>query len=341
MLLGFDGLEFEYTQKFLPSFVDQAYGVLIPEKNYAVTGPSWSSIYTGVKAKKHKVTDQLGQEWDEHLCLKNSPYKSSWEYIIENSDLKVGLIGMPCTFPLKPLKRNDCFIIPGFPLLDNQVPTFPPSIKKFLEKYEYVVDIVDYLCEIKDFSFWMREGEAHGWLKQIHKALNQPKVIVDACLDLAFRRIKIAKTLVDNYNTDVLYIQFGFVDHLGHLIPKVGKEFVGYLSKQHSEYINILYRIINKIREAIIEWFVPEHIIICSDHGFKKQHTMEGFYAIQQYGGYPIVNKRIDAVNYAICPTVLNVLDIDIDYDVFDADPINFDINKNIMKQKLEGLGYV
>jgi len=330
LFLGFDGLDYNDVEKFIPSFKRGVYGISYPEKGFALTGPSWSSIYTGVKRDKHKVMHVWGLKGKESkiedsnidniesVRLVDSTYKPIWKLV--DSSYKVGVVGMPLTYPA--IEVNG-FMIPGYPSLRN-FSTHPIFVRDLLLE-KYYIDFVEVIMKNEE-SFM-----ANNYTKKVIELYN------DGILDhfirgLEYKRIDKVFELIDRFDTEILFIQFPFVDHISHC-----------LNFEDNDVCRMVYDVVKDLLDKL-ELLNPDNVFIISDHGRPAQdswHTINGFYCMYKTDQEYYDNYRVDINNIDICPTILELLGLQYNESDFDGNAIETRIESEEIKARLKGLGYM
>jgi len=201
VVIGIDGASFELIDPWieegkLPNIAKiKKEGVWADMKSVLppVTSPNWKCFSTG------KNPGKIGIFWWENIDWKNRRVyypinrkfnnKEIWDYISETGQ-KVGIIGMPTTYP--PKKVNG-FLVAGGPDAEDKNFTYPPELEVELLK--------------------------QGWR-------NNPKNVIDVDREKACRELhkiidmhfKIAKILGQKYNVDFLMIAVFHINILQHFL---------------------------------------------------------------------------------------------------------------------------
>lgn len=371
LFLGFDGLDFDYVNLLLPEFQKQLFGISLPQKFYnphnrygsknledamPVSGPNWISIYTGMKAEKHGVLDDVGLKTLGSKTFDEIEYRTFWE-ILSDKKRHIGVYSLPIANPLASVNA-DSFAIPGFPCSFNSK-YFVKNDVKVSENIKHDIFYSNFMENIlKNVS-----SENNGLYKKMNsdkdpkirhnlKALFSKKVFQlnaeDSLkkLDIFLNcKVDFLKYLLSNYDSlELLAFQAGEIDHLGHwIIPKGAKDGSGYCNKLCGRvWLLEVYKRIRKIKEIVIDLYKPEWVIMTSDHGFKERHVMNSFYSIEHLEGKMLKTQRIDINNYDLCPTLLYLMGEDINnFDYFDGKVIPEIIEHVEIEKQLRGLGYL
>lgn len=308
LIVGFDALDYHL-------FEEHAQGGLCVHSLLAetpVTGPSWTTIYTGMGRHRHGVTDLWGRrfsglrirngtalvhakeallgrrDWRDFLTRTYStclvPY--IWDYL-NKAGVEVGLFNLPITFPPRKVKG---FHVSGFPIPPKGSYVYPSKLQKLIpSNYSEMSDMIQW------FSNPLRD-DVHSWEKPL---LNME-------FSSVLERIKrdsfaLADSFCEMVRTeDFLMIQFSFLDRIGHVYGINEKT-------EHS-----LYASVNQLISFLQNRLRPQNLLVISDHGFQSTtHTDEGVFAYTGIDFVHIDSLRIDTRD--ITPTVLHLYGIHID----------------------------
>lgn len=124
-----------FERHWLPDLPDNlVYGKLIAP--LPVTGPSWTSILTGMTVEQHGVTDTHGRPRDGSKSFMDLYGR----YLSDVLPGSVGMFNMPCTFP--PRGRRGDWMISGYPYPPA---TFPTCL---LDGMDYIGDAATLLSSL-------------------------------------------------------------------------------------------------------------------------------------------------------------------------------------------------
>jgi len=361
LFLGFDGLDYDLLNDSLrlnqDAFLNKIDGSLLlmtPEDDGLSTGPCWATIYTGLAKNHHGITSI----WPNSKAFKSLPFPCIWD-ILNEHDISVGLFGLPITYPPKAIRK---FWVSGFPtpipktkFNDGAIIAFPSFIQ---EKYlsEHLVDMVQVGHGKNGLEDWGNPSvmgkRAVRWqddFRERKKTNKQyPYEICDAVLA---NQLPTIKRLFSDIPIDVAFIQFSFVDHMGHLLPPC--------PESRSTLLHVMYPRINKVIKDLWHFFKPENLVIASDHGFKgdattpstndpnygNPHSPE---AVAYFHGPNIMKDyKCEFSNMDLMPTILFMLDIPhpkvdgkVHYDLFKSQQFSKK-DKEEINEKLRALGYI
>ena len=260
LVIGFDGLDCRLSKALDLSYLE--YGELgMLRSQYKMTVPSWTSIYTGLTLKEHRIGLDRASGWKDWLYNQvptthdadgpdklptryERPYRSLPFVWDELEDLSVGLYGMPMTFP--PFKTVD-WCISGFPC----VPILKHMVHPFmlqLEASDYPMGILSqldpkFITNMKSIDHSMRAtfDRVEDWR--------------DLLLKHARKRLAVLVKLLARRPVDVLFLGFSFLDHIAH---------AGLSSRLELEHA---YTIANWAISKAMMVCEPEKMIMVSDHG--------------------------------------------------------------------------
>jgi len=234
LIIGFDAMDYNIALKFLP---ESGFTVFPLYAEVPATAPSWTSIHTGLSVEEHGVREM----WQ------NAGYKSHsffWE-ILNDHGYTCELMNIPATYPPRPVKR---YIVCGFPApIGRRDYTYPKELMNSLpQDFQQKLDIV----------YWDPDMRT-DWFSKI-KDMDPEDVFSRIKSDAEFI---INKTVEFHANSDLVYIQFSYIDrlcsHLISLIPKYGD----------SLRIKDIYKLAIHHIKRLEQDFSPEKVMIISDHG--------------------------------------------------------------------------
>lgn len=362
LFLGFDGLDYDLLNEYLKSNKDALLNkisgsllLMTPEDVGLNTGPCWTTLYTGLSKEHHGIKDC----WGNPSKFRDFPHPCVWDVFNEN-DFSVGLFGLPVTYPPKAIRR---FWVSGFPtpvpktkFNDGAIIAFPSSIQ---EKYlgEHVVDLIQAgFGEKNNLEDWgkpdLKGKIAERWQIAIRKKTKTNKQYpCDLCDAVLANQLSTVKRLFSDMPVDVAFVQFSFVDHVGHIFP---------ISPELRVLImNEMYPRVNKVMEELWHFFKPENLVIVSDHGFKGDvyvtNPSTGTYAnphsreaVAYFHGPNIVeNYKCEISNMDMMPMILFMLDLPspktdgrVHYGLFKSQRFSKEDEEEI-NEKLRALGYI
>jgi predicted AlkP superfamily phosphohydrolase/phosphomutase len=275
------------------------YGVCECEEEYKLTGPSWTSIYTGQPVEIHMVTDVAGRPINNGRTFTTVKEPYIWDILNEHG-LSCGVVTMPVTYPARKIKG---YMIAGFPS----------------PRLSFTGDIAIPEDLIVDHSQVIRCSEiVPGMGYSFHD-----KYTLDEDIELLkeseLKKASLVPRLLQQQEVGALFVQYSGLDRIGHELNNYARRGVTY------KHENIL---------KFYDWFdafcLPrildvqaEYRVIVSDHGWKSYskgqstdnsdnlmiwggHDIGGVVAIN---GPDIQNKTpIYCRNIDILPTVLDIL---------------------------------
>ena len=276
LVIGFDALDYELLARHNARGMRLA-PLLAP---IPVTGPSWTSIYTGDSAARHGVWNVFGLEFRKRYArndrlqivlwyLYNSwavitfkkwrkryatyattPSKYVWD-TLGRRGISFKIVNMPITCPVRPVNGVH---IGGFPLVTRKRWYYPDSLAGGIPD--------DYL-QMSDMIQWIAEPEWHSnrrWKRRLEEmgadtVLKRTEGDAHRMIDL-FLRLPPA---------DVEMVQFSFVDRIGHVFDMSGR------------IEDRCYKLVNELVGRLVESSSPASVLIVSDHGCQgRGHTDYG-----------------------------------------------------------------
>jgi predicted AlkP superfamily phosphohydrolase/phosphomutase len=315
--IGVDGFSFRMVEKtrnryFSALMNDSRYGISVSEftdEPVPYTGPNWASLYTGVVPEKHGITDA---GW----LLENMKYqdiKVNTVFDIIDKHYTQALMTLPLTYPAFDVNG---WMISGFPTPDSLDDCyFPEDIGALLGK------------KFKISHAKCTRGMSWDSITDPKKKMK----FKERFFYLAKSHIETFKNIYSKRNTEIAFVGLTYIDRMNHIFTQKDTALV----ESYAEMYAIL--------EELISFYRPDNLILCSDHGFEEgvtQHDKYGFYLIRSCI-FPKGRKDISITE--IAPSVLKILDIDMDLGV----PVERAKKKvgagklGEIKQRLRALGYI
>ena len=242
LFVGIDGLDSDRVLSSGGAFSDWGglRGRCVPE--IASTGPSWTTIYTGLKQEAHGVTSPWGLE-----------AKPSLPYIWKQLD-SCGVIGMPVTYPAH--KLDDGWMLSGLPSPSSDLRARWP---RDLDPGQYISDYTNILHPAK--------ADIGRWTKP-----TTPEQAWESMKKVAWSHIGNAARLYRERPVESLFVGFTFPDRWGHTVISGGW---GETWRGWSPVDELARRLVYEARAA----FDPDLVVIVSDHGFDNGgHTDAGIF---------------------------------------------------------------
>ncbi|HHT9126335.1 MAG TPA: alkaline phosphatase family protein [Candidatus Brocadiia bacterium] len=253
----------------------------------AITCPAWSSMMTSANPGRlglYGFRNRTRYDYNTLTFANSTSVKEDtvWD-ILSRHNKKVILIGIPPTYPPKPVNgcMITCFLTPD----TNSQYTYPADLKPEVEAISggYILDVDDFRSEDK-------------------------KPILKTIYEMTQKRFKIAKNFIQTKEWDFFMMVEMGPDRIQHAFWK-------YFDETHpkhqpgSEYKNVIYEYYKYVDKEIGEILslTPEDtlIMVVSDHGAKR---MDGGIRINQW---LINNGYLKLVKYPSEATPFNKLEID------------------------------
>jgi len=307
LVLGFDGLDYELYK----GFHRHGFTVLPSYSPVPVTGPAWTSLYTGMSFSRHLVREVWGRHDHERfssnwlvnylgwrvrdLAIMVGAVKKTGHYdrafvpylwdILGERGITVKLFNLPVTWPAR--KVNGIHVC-GIPFNPRGPFCWPREVREKLPANYY---------EISDTEHWF----IRSWRdKPVAMMKSMPKVGFEESLRKTREHsFLLADTFLSLGSADFEMIQFPFVDRFGHVF---GVE----------PYLNELYGLVEDLVGHLAEKSGCENLVIVSDHGFqgKDKHTFVGVMAFRGplFADAARVTGKVNVRDFA--PTVLEAYGI-------------------------------
>lgn len=244
LFLGFDALDGKRCLSKGGIFENWNGLRCICEPEIASTGPSWATIYTGLKVADHGVTDCWGRPnkgdtvWN-HDCI--------WDAL----DMRVGLLGLPVMWPVRAVNGWAVAGVPA-PIMDER------------GRWPRDLDTKDYII---DYMNAVMPGGPQIWLWR--EKATSPEQAWTVMKDVAWSHAQIAARLYVRDRVDALFVGFTFPDRFGHM-----RQGFGNFSENKWAPIDALAL---EITNMFMDRLAPEVTVVVSDHGFDtKGHTPNG-----------------------------------------------------------------
>ncbi len=203
-----------------------------------------------------------------------------WD-ILSRSDKKVVMVGVPQTYPPKPVNGSmvSCFLTPS----TESDYTYPPELKGEIEDAvgEYIIDVKDFRTDDKDYL-----------LRQIY--------------EMTGKRFELVRYLIENKEWDFfMFVEMG-VDRIHHGMWKYfDKEHIKYESgSKYENAIKDYYKYIDTEIGALLDMLGEETVVlVVSDHGAKKMDggicvnewlIDEGYLKLKEYPGKLTPFNKVD-----------------------------------------------
>lgn len=279
LVVGFDGLDHELFARHNALDLD-VHPLYAP---IPVTGPSWTSLYTGDSMTTHNVRDVYGLEfrrryarndvlhllrWRLHnlgrvlrgkpahkryATYATTPSTHVWDTLGE-AGVRVKIVNMPITCPVRPVHGVH---VGGFPLIRRGRWYWPDEIgERIPDEYVDWVDITHWFQDPERDSHrqWRRELTKMGFDEGRRRAGEAADRLAGMFLSLPEARLEM--------------VQFSFIDRFGHVFGVDG------------EVERWCYAKVGELLGRLIDAADPAGVLVISDHGFQGDgHTDYGVLA--------------------------------------------------------------
>lgn len=241
LLIGIDGLDPDLVEDFdLPNIESIGDGYRI--KTYGNTGPSWTTILTGLTDEKHGI-DKLSPGQDRH----------TWDGIPlwDKVSGYCGIANVPLTYPPADIRG---WMVTGMMTPDKSIYTSPPSLYKKLDERGYRIDM------------WVDSHQNHpnGHYGTLPFEFSQEfkEESLDELRDVLTARGKCFEWLLDEYTpVDVGFLCFTALDRVQHL------------AFDDMDIIEEFYKLADEQVGRVMEASNDADTFITSDHGFQLLET--------------------------------------------------------------------
>ncbi len=254
--LGLDGCAAQIMyERELPNvrkLLDRcSFQACMAEEAFPYTGPSWTNIYTGMTAEHHGVTDLWGREGENSNSYDSIPDPMIWE-MLNQAGLSTGVIHMPVSTASR---KVDGYIVSGFPneiAHDGPVGELMPLLA--------ARDISDLIRltprdRVLDNSWYRRYS--------LEESLDIMRTIVEW-------KIKALRILSKTRPVDCLFVQYSFLDRVGHLL----NQYLRVSDGKNWDYSPVLetYDWMDGIIGELVDIGVDyDNLVIVSDHGWPAE----------------------------------------------------------------------
>ena len=298
-----------------------------------MSGPAWTSIYTGVPPEKHGVVSTWGHYVEEDIIIRDKgrekiikksegydtlKYPCIWDYL-NSEGLTCGLFGIPITYPVRQTNR---WAVAGF---CRSLETSDGGLY-YNVKSEVGMDVIESFVRLIKASHkgpYKYHLDKYGEWVKITGQVSGLNEVLNICEENYQKRITLLEGILNEYPVDCLFLSFEFFDRIGHL----------YYDTRGEEALDFA----GKWLKYFVETFKADKIICVADHGITGSvHDYDG----GAIGNIKLPTSVLDVKNY-----ILREFNIPLDKDVKIA-PLNCDDgswNKEDEKVKeiLQSLGYI
>jgi len=275
-----------------------------------LSGPAWTSIYTGLTPEQHHVFDVWGRREDSstHADVKA---RCVWN-VLYAQGVTCDIVGMPITWPASCVRPR---FISGFWQGNFTHCCYPVDAEP--ERFE------DYLSWM-DAVWWTSNNpkECGGWVDKIVNCMTQQEFMQQL---FTCTKLYVAHYIATHEESDLGMIGLTFFDRALHLAEAWGS--YGDMVEELGGFGKML---IEKLRIAL----KPEKMLVVSDHGFNaKGHTHDGILAAKDFS--PL--GKDEWMTWDIAPLVARVFDTDWPEHIGSYQIEEYEL----MKGRLRKLGYI
>ena len=248
LLIGLDGADFKFINNNLSqlptinSLVERGIFTRLKSTIPPLTTSAWSTAMSGMNAGKTGVMEFLDEDVNgerEPASSRSIKVPRIWD-VLGSHDIKVGVIGVPLTYPVEPVNG---FMISGFPAPENPKNwVYPQEISTEIND-NYKINLAH--SRYKDSDLFLKDIYANTHIK-FETAINFLKKMY--CESLIF------------VISETDWIQHFFSRH---------PEDTGY--NKNKEIILDYFKFIDKNLKELLSIEKNINIIVISDHGFGKK----------------------------------------------------------------------
>ena len=269
--LGLDGcaaqIMYERNLPNVTRLLDRcSYQASMAEEDFPYTGPSWTNIYTGVRAADHGVTDLWGRETESSASYDTLDRPMVWEMLNE-AGLTTGVIHMPVTTTSR---KVNGYIVSGFP---NDI-THEGAIAELMP-----------LLAARDISDLIRLTPRdrvldNSWYRRytLDQSIDLMKMMVEW-------KAHALRTLLRTHPVDCLFVQYSFLDRIGHLLNQYLRvhDGEGWDYSPVLELYDWMDGILGELLDVGEEY---ERLVIVSDHGWPAEAGKPYLFAGKLFGAW-------------------------------------------------------
>jgi predicted AlkP superfamily phosphohydrolase/phosphomutase len=243
IIIGIDGGCWDYIDPLLEKgnlpnlqqLIDNGLRGVLQSTMPPITPAAWSSFATGKNPGKHGLFDFLVKVGDDLVPFSSTHRHGTpfWKYL-NYSGLRAGIVGIPVTYPPEEV---DGFMIVGFGASErSRNLTYPPDLLESIEKKygDYKVIIPHKVADEEGLDRYLA-----------------------ATLENEARQTRIALDLAEEYQLDLLAINFQSADQFNHY------------SRDYAYVEKVLTGIDQNVGH-IMEKFPDANFIVLSDHGSRR-----------------------------------------------------------------------
>jgi predicted AlkP superfamily phosphohydrolase/phosphomutase len=241
-----------------------------------LTGPAWSSFITGKSPGHHGVMEFFFRKEGTYQQVLNNRQnidgKSLWS-TLSDSGKKVGIMGVPLTYPPEPVNG---FLITGL--------LTPPGRRDFTYPRELLAELEDNLG-----TYQLRHDEKYR--------PSNPRPFIKEQYSILKNNTEAARYLIKNKPWDLFMVHILGTDRIQH-------EFWHVMDETHPQHdpaerqrlgnvILDFFKQVDASVDSIVELAGDANIIVMSDHGFGPVHKFINFNVWLLQQGYLRLNRDI------------------------------------------------
>jgi len=239
LLAGFDALDYRIVKKgfILPGFQTSPLHSPVP-----ISGPAWTSLNTGDTMEKHGVEENFGRNVEGEKTYETTESAYMWDWL-GDAGYTVKLVNVPITWPARPV--NGAHVC-GFPIIEKKPWFYPEGLME--DGYESRRQWM----RVADMIYWY--GDVDPWPDPM--GFENVKHLPP---EVRFNMVRRSSSMMIDFflgleRADLEYIQFSFLDRLGHAAQKQDTWY---------HYYDLVREIALKLRVEL----QPDVMLVFGDHG--------------------------------------------------------------------------
>jgi predicted AlkP superfamily phosphohydrolase/phosphomutase len=255
LVIGLDGATFKVLGPLMdagkmPNLArirDQGASGVLMSTVPSLSGPAWTSFFTGLNPGKHGVfswrRDPRSRDPTNLVSSRTVIGEKLWG-LLGKAGLRSCIIGVPVTYP--PEEMEGAMVTGVLTPMDAKVFTHPPGLSDELHAMGYRTDY-----EFKNDDYDGRDETRRALYKEIK--------------ELARARIEAAELLLERGPWSLFVVMYGQTDQVQHFFwddQEVLTEFFGIMD----DHIGRLVEAFSKAHDRL-------HVLVMSDHGFDASPT--------------------------------------------------------------------
>jgi len=255
LIIGLDGATFKVLGPLMdkgkmPNLAhirDQGVNGTLMSTVPSLSGPAWTSFFTGLNPGKHGVfswrRDPRSRDPANLVSSRTVIGDKVWD-LLGKEGLRSCVIGVPVTYP--PDEMKGAIVTGILTPMDAKVFTYPPELSEELRAMGYRTDY-----QFRNDDYDGKDETRRALYKEIK--------------ELAHVRVEAAQLLLERGPWNLFVVMFGQTDQVQH--------FFWDDQEVLAEFFGIMDRYIGRLVEAFSKAIDPLYVLVMSDHGFDASPT--------------------------------------------------------------------